>query len=352
MDKKKIVLGITFLIGLIVVLVWSQGGFHSKVPGGVTVRQEKKLPPFKIVKVQTVETPGEVTVSGTVASKDTAVIASRILGPVIELDVDAGDKVKKGQVLAKIDTRELQEKVAEAEAAVASAKADLTTAEADFKRYQALYETGSISQKDLDHARTKYETAQAAQARAQAAVDQARTNLSYGIVTAPFDGMVAQRDVNLGDLATPGRPLLTLFIPGTVELVAAVGEQYAPFLKERAPVTVKVPSLDLVQSSKIREVVPQRNVKTRTITVKAPLKEVQGLEPGLYGTLTFYTIPSRTLAVPEEAVQTVGQLESVRVFEQGAIATRYVKTGRTLKGGMTEILSGLQPGEKVVIEGR
>lgn len=349
MDKKKIVLGIAFLIGLIVVLIWMQGGFHSKVPGGVTVRAEKKAPSLKTVKVQTFETPGEVTVSGTVSSKDTAIIAARILGPIIELNVDAGDKVQKGQVLVKIDTRELQEKVAEAEAAMASAKADLSTAEADFRRYKALSETGSISQKDLDHARTKYETAQAALDRAQAALDQARTSLSYGTVTAPFDGIVAQRHVNLGDLATPGRSLFTLFIPGSVELVAAVGEQYASFLKEGAPVTIKVPSIDLVQSSTIREVVPQRDVKTRTITVKAPFSQAQGLEPGLYGTLIFHTLPSRTLAVPKEAVQTVGQLESVRIFENGTVKTRYVKTGRPLKGDMIEILSGLDPGEEVVL---
>lgn len=351
MDKKKIVLGISFLIGLTVVLIWMQGGFHSKVPGGVTLRAEKQAPSLKTVKVQTFETRGEVTGSGTVSSKDTAIIAARILGPVIELNVDAGDKVKKGQILAKIDTKEQQEKVAEAEAALLSAKADSSTAEADFRRYKALYETGSISQQDLDHARTKYETAQASLDRAQAALDQARTSLSYGTVTAPFDGIVAQRHVNLGDLATPGRPLLTLFIPGSVELVAAVGEQYASFLKEGAPVTVKVPSIELVQSSKIREVVPQRDVKTRTITVKAPLAQAPGLEPGLYGTLTFHTLSSPTLAVPKEAVQTVGQLESVRVFEDGTIKTRYVKTGRTLKGSMIEIISGLDPGEEVVLQG-
>lgn len=348
MDKKKILLGAVFLIGLIVVLIWMQGGFHSKVPGGTTALPEKQVPTVRTAQVQTVDTAGEVTVSGSVSSKDTATIASRILGPVIDLKADAGDKVREGQVLLKIDTRDLSEKVAEAEAALASAKADLLYAETDYKRYQALSESGSISQKDLDHARTKYETAQAALSRAQAALEQARTNLSYGKVTAPFDGVIAERLVNLGDLATPGRPLFTLFIPGSVELVAAVGEQYAPFVNEGVPVTVKIPSLDLTQSTKIREIVPQRDVKTRTITVKAPLEEARGLEPGLYGTLTFHTLPSRTLAVPKEAVQTVGQLETVRVLEEGAVKIRHVKTGRTLDGKV-EILSGLDPGVQVVV---
>ena len=304
---------------------------------------------LKTAKVETVETRGEVTVSGTVSSKDTAVIASRITGTVVQLYVDAGDKVKKGQVLLKIDTKELQEKVAQAQAAQASAKADFDVAETDFRRYKGLYESGSVSQKDLDHARTAYETAQAALARARAALSEAQTNLSYGTVTAPFDGVVAQRNVNVGDLATPGRALLTVFTPGTIELVAAVGEQYARFLKEGAPVTVRVPSINVKQTTKIREVVPLREVRTRTITVKAPLKQTEGLEPGLYGTMTFYTAPSRTLAVPKVAVQTVGQLETVRVLEGKKIRIRQVKTGRTLKGDKIEILSGLNSGEQVVV---
>jgi RND family efflux transporter MFP subunit len=168
-------------------------------------------------------------------------------------------------------------------------------------------------------------------------------------VTAPFDGIVGERDVNAGDLVTPGRLLFTVYGPGTAELVAAAGEQYAPHLKEGSRVTVQVPSLQIKQASTIREVVPQRDEKTRTITVKAPLSETPGLSPGLYGTLTFDTETSDVIVIPIKAVNSVGQLETVRVLEQGSVRVRNVKTGRKMNDTV-EILSGLNSGEEIVVE--
>ena len=115
------------------------------------------------------------------------------------------------------------------------------------------------------------------------------------------------------------------------------------------PVTVAVPSAEVKQASSIREVVPQREEKTRTITVKAPLTEEPGLAPGLYGTLTFHTRPSQVIVIPSEAVKIVGQLETVRVTQDGTVKVRHVKTGRKLADGTVEILSGLNAGEEVII---
>ena len=95
--------------------------------------------------------------------------------------------------------------------------------------------------------------------------------------------------------------------------------------------------------------VPQREEKTRTITIKAPLTEEPGLAPGLYGTLTFHTRPSEVIVIPSEAVKVVGQLETVRVVENGAIKVRHAKTGRKLADGKVEVLSGLNEGEEVVV---
>jgi RND family efflux transporter MFP subunit len=350
MSRRKLLVGGACLVGLIIVLVWMQGGFHTKVPGGTTSGPKEATPDLRTAKAEKFRTAGEVTVSGTVGSRETAHVASRIMGLVVELNVEAGDKVKKGDVLFRIDTRELEEREAQAKAALESAQADFVKAKGDFKRYQILFERESIARKDYDYARAQYEIAQAARDRAQATLEQARTMVSYGTVRAPFDGVVAERLVNLGDLATPGRPLVSVYIPGSVELVAAVGEQYAPYVKEGTHVTVAVPSLGLTQPSTVREVVPQRDEKTRTITVKAPLSQAPGLVPGLYGTFTFKTRASEAIVIPKPAVRIVGQLETVRVLDDGTVKTRHVKTGRTLDGDKVEILSGLREGEPVVID--
>jgi RND family efflux transporter MFP subunit len=350
MSKKKIVTAAISLVGLILVLVWMQGGFHSKVPGGTTALIGNKNPPVKTVKAAVSRTEGEVTVSASVVSREIARVASRVQGYVIELSVDAGDHVKKGQVLLRLDAKEMVEREAQAKAGLDSATADLVRTRNDFERYKVLFEKQAVAKKDYDDSLARYEVAQAAEARARSALDEAKTQLAYAIVTAPFDGIVGERNVNLGDLATPGRQLLTIYIPGSVELLASVGEQYAPYLKVGAPVTLDVPSISLKQTSSIREVVPQREEKTRTITVKAPLAEAPSLAPGLYGTLTFHTRPAEVIVIPSNAVKVVGQLESVKVLENGAVTVRHVKTGRRLADGMVEILSGLSAGEEVVID--
>jgi membrane fusion protein, multidrug efflux system len=347
MNRKKFFTAAVCVVGLIIVLIWVQGGFRRKIQGGTTPIPGKASK-VNAVEAKLIKTSGSVIVSGTVISQDTARVAARIQGYVVELLVDAGDKVKKGQVLLRIDTKEMAERLDQAKANLDSAKADFTNAQNDYERYKALYEKQSIAKKDYDDAQAKYEVARAAEQRAQAAVDQAKTTMSYGVVTAPFNGIVSQRDVNVGDLATPGKTLLTIYKPGTLELVAPVPENYAPYLKVRSPVQLAVPSINLTRKSKIREVVPQRNEKTRTITVKAPISEAPGLGPGLYGTIKFDTVASRAIVVPERAVHTFDQLESVEVLHDGVVQVRHVRTGRILSKGRIEILSGLVPGEKVV----
>jgi RND family efflux transporter MFP subunit len=347
MTRKKLLTAAISLVGLIIVLVWAQGGFHSKIPGGTSPIPEKPAE-VKTVTADVTTAAGAVTVSGTVVSKDTAKVASRIQGYVVELLVDAGDTVKKDQVLLRIDTKEMSERLDQSKANLESAKADLVKTRNDFERYKLLFESQSIAKKDYDDSLAKYEMARAAEQRAQAVVEEAKTMMSYGVVTAPFDGIVSERDVNVGDLATPGRTLLTLYKPGALELVAPVPEQYAPYVKVGSPVKLAVPSINLIRESAVREVVPQRDEKTRSITVKAPLPEAHGLGPGLYGAMRFDTATSQVIVLPEKAVRIVGQLESVKVIQDGAIQVRHVKTGRNLGDGRVEIISGLAPGEKVV----
>jgi RND family efflux transporter MFP subunit len=350
LSRKKILTACLALVALVFILVWTQGGFHPKVPGGITSPPGKRPSDLKTIKAETGHSGGEVTVSGTVVSRETARVASRVLGYVVELNVDAGDTVKKGQVLLRIDAKDMAEREAQTRAALESAHADLVKTRNDYERYKSLFEKESVAKKDYDDALARYEMSQAAEQRAAAALEEAKTQLSYAIVTAPFDGIVSGREINLGDLATPGKALLSIYMPGTLELVAAIGEQYAPYVRLEEPVTITIPSAKVEQTSKIREVVPQRDERTRTITVKAPLSEHPGLGPGLYGTLTFKTVASDVVLVPADAVQSVGQLETVKVLESGLVKIRHVKTGRKLSDGKVEIISGLNPGEEVVVK--
>jgi RND family efflux transporter MFP subunit len=349
MTKGKIFWAVVLIIGLIVVLVWVQGGFHSKVPGGRTIKDNEPKTDVKTFDAISAKTKGEVTVSGEVESLETARIAARVQGEVVEINADAGDKVKKGQILVRINSSEMKDRVSQAKAELQSAEAELVTAEQDYERYKSLYEKESVAKKTFDDAKARYESAQARVSRAEAAVEEAQTMLSYTKIRAPFDGIVGERNVNLGDMAAPGKKLMTLFMPEELELVASAGEQYAPFLEVSKEVELRIPSLDLKQESKIREVVPQSHTRTRTITVKAPLGEAPGIRPGMYGIMTFTTRPSEVVRIPADLVRRVGQLETVKILRNGSIEIQHVKTGRKTND-MVDILSGLSAGDKVVVE--
>jgi RND family efflux transporter MFP subunit len=349
MTKGKIISAVALLIGLILVLVWVQGGFHSKVPGGRTKTESRINTDVKTYEAVVKKTKGEVTVSGEVESRETARVAARVQGEVVEINADAGDKVEKGLILVRINSSEMRDRVSQAKAELERAEADLTTAEQDYERYKSLYEKDSVAKKTYDDAKAGYEAAQARVRQAKAAVEEAETMLSYTKVKAPFKGIVGDRQVNLGDMAAPGRTLMTLFMPDALELVASAGEQYAPFLEVGDQVEVEIPSLNLNQKSEIREIVPQSHARTRTITIKAPLDAAPGLRPGLYGVMTFTTKPSEVVRIPGDLVKRVGQLETVKVLTNGDMEVRSVKTGRRTDD-MVDILSGLSPGDKVVVE--
>ena len=304
----------------------------------------------KTVPAEPIKITREITVSGSVVARQTAVVSSQISGYVLDLMVVPGDHVKAGQTLLRIDTKELAEKKAQAQAALESARASLQDAKKNFDRYTTLFESKAIAKAQYDDIRKQYEVAQATEQRTEAALKEAQAQLAYGEVRAPFDGIIGDKSVNVGDFVSPGRPLLTVYMPSTLELVAPVAEQYAPYVTEGTQVAVSIPSIGLNQSARIREVIPQTNEQTRTITVKAPLSASSGLAPGLYGTLSFRTTISEVIAVPSKAVTEVGQLKSVRVLKNGRVEIVFVKTGQELKDGKIEILSGLKPGELVVVD--
>jgi RND family efflux transporter MFP subunit len=350
MTKFKLLIAAISALGMILMLIWIQGGLSHKVPGGETNLPKEPIDKVKTITVEQVETSGEVSVSGTVLARDTARIAARVGGYIAELKVDAGSTVKKGDLLLKIEAGELEERKAQAQAALESANVDLEKTRQDLERYKTLFEEQAIARKEFDDVSARFEMAKATANKAKAALDEAKTFLSYELVTAPFDGIVSERIINQGDLAAVGRELLTIYDPNSLEMVAAAGEQFAPFLSVGASVTVSISSLQVKENTLIREVVPQRDEKTRTITVKAPLRKVNGLTPGLFGVLTFKTASSVVIVIPSILVKSVGQIESVRVLDKGEIKTRHVKTGRTLDDGKIEILSGLESGDQVVTE--
>ncbi len=331
--------------------------------------------PVRIAPVSTQDWPAVYEAAGTVRARTTATIASRVTGYVERVDVQVGDRVRRGQTLITLDARdfeigvrsaeagraEAQSAIPEADSGVAAAKAGLDLARTTFRRMEELNAKKSISSQEFDEASARLKSAQAnyemARARrvqldsklAQAAqeVESATIARDWTRITAPFDGIVAAKTADPGNLAAPGAPLMAIEQEGGYRLEAAVDESRLPSVRAGQAVEVELDALRRRLNAKISEVVPAVDAASRTYVVKVDLPTDPQLRSGMFGRAVFPLGAQRSLTAPASALVERGQLQSVFVVEDGAARTRLITAGRRTKDAV-EILSGLSAGERVV----
>ena len=149
-------------------------------------------------------------------------ISAQVMGRIVELRADVGDFVKAGQVVARIDEREAAQVVASSEAQVAQARANLQNARINLERTRRLLESQFVSQSALDRADAEFKAAEAQLRAAEAGAGQAAVSKGYTTVVAPISGVISARNVEVGEMATPGKPLLTAFDPNDMRVIAEV----------------------------------------------------------------------------------------------------------------------------------
>ena len=293
--------------------------------------------------------PVEREVVGAVHSRVPVDVSSRVAALVRSVRVHAGDRVQRGEVVVTLDGADLRARLEQAKASVAGARAELTRTSADRARFEALYARGSVTAREHDAAEAAYQAARARWQEAQAAVAQAAAALGYVTVRSPVDGLVVRRMVEPGDMALPGKPLVMLYAHRELRVSLEVPEKWMAHLRVGTPVKVTVDAVGKTFATEVSEVVPAANPASRTVIVRAELPAGAGLRPGMFARARFSAGEERLLSVPAAAVETVGQLTVVRVYERGASELRQVSTGRQLPGGRIEILAGLRPGETVLL---
>ncbi|MGA7966375.1 MAG: efflux RND transporter periplasmic adaptor subunit [Gammaproteobacteria bacterium] len=298
----------------------------------------------------TVVTPATATAfsqsPGTIVSSQTARIASRLSGYVHALDVDVGDQVKAGQLLLTIDNRDVEARVAQARAALNSARAAYADSEFNFHRYSNLYKQQAVSRQEYESVKRNYATARASVSAAQAGLDQADAQRAYAEVRAPFAGVVTARSVEVGDLATPGKPLLVIQAPEHLEVHSQITNRAYATLTTGS--TVYVANATTRLAATVVQLSPAADPATETHLLKAALAPDSGLAPGEYVNVLVPVGTYRALFVPDTAVVTRTGLSEVFVVDASHHANlRMVRLGER-RGGLTEILSGLQAGERIV----
>lgn len=344
---------------------------------------------LSLVRMQSVDHFHEAT--GTIRSRTTTRLSSQLLGRVTAVYIREGEEVSAGQVLVKLEDREVRaqqreaqaglreaesaleellSRIREAQAARSAAAAERDLADVTYRRFLSLFERGSVSAQEFDEVRVRHEVSQArlrlqeealesleasrrqAEARieqARAALQQSEVQLGYARIAAPFAGRVTRRQVEPGTLALPGQPLMEIE-EQVYRLEALVPESELAAVRRGQEVVVFVDSLASSLSGRVSEIVPVADPATRTFAVKVSLPSQPGLYSGIYARALFPSGRRPALTVPTSSLLVRGQLQGVYVVAgDGKARFRLVQPGQSF-GQSLEILSGLQEGEQVVVE--
>jgi len=279
-------------------------------------------------------------------------VSAQISGRIVDLRFDVGDVVKKGEVIARIDERAVSQAEAASVAQVREAQAALANTRAQYERSKQLLAQKFISQAALDQAEAAYKSAQARVSALLAGAGQAATERSFATIVAPYTGVVSARHVELGEMATPGKPLFTGFDPSTLRVVANVPQTEVAAIQAVSKARVEVPSVGKWIDVKNIVVVPSADPRTHTSRVRLELPEdVRGVYPGVYARAHFVVGRALKLLVPRAAILRRSEVTAVYVVDdKGAPHLRQVRLGEAADENYVEVLAGVDPGERVALE--
>lgn len=279
---------------------------------------------------------GEVTVPAVVAARQSATLAARLPAAVLEIPRREGETVAAGEVVVRLDDAALRSQVAAAEAGG-------QVAEVDLARMQGLAQRGAATPREVEEA-----TARAAAARAQASA--ARDGLAYAVLRSPFAGVIAARKVEVGDVVSPGQPLVAVEGRGGLELRASVTAGESRNLKPGSEIEARVDGIPEPLRARVTALSPAGDPATHRFELKADLPANPGLRSGLFARLALPggSGEEGTLTVPAAAVFPRGGLTGVFVADGGTARLRWIALGAPA-GDRVEVRSGLDAGESVVI---
>jgi multidrug efflux system membrane fusion protein len=292
--------------------------------------------------------PLEHTAIGSVVSDQRVDVASRLSGFIRELRVKEGDRVRAGDVLARIDAADIEGNIRQAQAALASAEASEKDAAIDAARFQQLFDKQSVSDSEMRKARLRLEAAAEATNQARAALDSAAAQRDYTQIRSPIDGVVVARHQRSGDLATPGLPLLTLESASHLLFETYLPEAKLAQVRIGLPVTVHIDGVARALTGKVARIVASGDPVTRSFPVKISLPATSGLLPGMFGRAVFVFGEVAVPVVPASALVERGGLRGVFVVDaQGRARFRWLRVGREWPQRV-EVMAGLQDGERIV----
>ena len=308
--------------------------------------------PFSIATAQYREVDQTYATEALVEAVNQSTVSAQISGRIVEINFDVGDYVKKGQVLVRIDEREVSQALAGSQAQVSQAQAALQNARANYERTKQLFAQKFVSQAALDKALSEYKSAQAQAQASLAGAGVAATTKGFATIVAPYSGVVAARHVELGEMASPGKQLMTGFDPKDLRVVANIPQYKLTDIRQSPRASVEIPALNKWIQATAITVLPAADVRTHTTRVRIDLPEnTHEVIPGMYARAHFTVGRTRKLLIPAVAVIRRSEVTAVYVVDDKEnVQFRQVRLGELAGQAEIEVLAGLNPGEKVALE--
>ena len=310
----------------------------------VSHKQKQKNLPTATVSVAPVTkelATNQIELVGTVEAVEQAEISSKITGNILEIAVELGSRIKKGDLLIKLSAGEISAQLQQVKAQLEQAKRNLAREEKLLKKNAATPETVK-SLKDTVRI-------------AQAALLESQTMLDYTIISAPFDGIVTKKPANAGDLATPGKPLLRIEGENNLQILTDIPEAMINSIKKGDVLQATIPASNSDVSGVVTEVSPIADPSSRTTPIKIKINSTPQLRSGQFARVTLALEETETYTIPQSAILPYGQLERVFVAQENQAQLRLVRTGVVFPGTdgrkRIEILSGLSEGDNVITSG-
>lgn len=308
--------------------------------------------PLATAAVQLREVEQTYSVDGVVEATHQSTVSAQISGRVKAINFDVGDRVSRGQIILKIDEREANQALAGSQAQLSQAEAALQNARLNYERSQQLFKQKFISQAALDKAKADYDMARAQAAASEAGAQQSALAQSYTSVVAPYAGVVSARMVEMGEMVTVGKPLMTGFDPSQLRVIANVPQHKLGDIGSHPKVSVEVPSLGRWLKAAQVTVQPSADARTHSTQVRVDLPSNQpNIYPGMFVRTHFVVGKEKKLLIPASSVVRRSEVVAVYVVDNlGWPRLRQVRLGDANAQNEIEVLAGLNEGEQVARE--
>jgi multidrug efflux pump subunit AcrA (membrane-fusion protein) len=362
-------------LSVIIMLV----GCGDKIEPGTASKKSSKSIQAAIDMAHVSQQPFIYEAVGTVVPRTASTLSGKLMGTVQSINVNEGDQVKKGDLLVVLDQRQVSTGLeraqaglnealraeASAESARTAAKAAAELARSTYVRYQKLIKENSASQQEFEEVESRHRQAQASLAQTESMlaasssrVEQARAALESASVSkkdakiySPYDGTITAKMIDVGDLASPGTPFLTIEKEDAFCADLVLPERHIQAVQLDDEVKVTIPALgDIELTGMIGRIVPAAEVKSRSFLVKVALPDNDNLKSGMFARIAIPVGEAGMLMLPASAVVDQGQLTGVYVVDNDQIAHfRLIRTGKHY-GDAVEVLSGIFEKERYVID--